>query len=648
LERYQEAANVLTLLLFAFSVPVISLVLTFVILVVALNVERQHSQVAMLRSRGATAPQVLGIAAVESGLLGVLALVAALPLSMIVARAIGQTRSFLDFSIASDLRVGLTWGTLRFGVAAVALALAVQVVPMLSSARHTVVTYKTERARRLRPPWWQRVGLDVLLMVPAAYGAYLLNQQGTILANAGEIPTDPFQNPLLFLVPALSLLAATLLVLRLMPLLMRALAWLGGLTKNVGSLMAVRQLARAPGLYAAPLALLILTLGLSTYSASLAATLDNHLYDQHHYWVGADVSLVDTGDSINAPADMEAGTSSDALRWRFLPVSEYRSLRNVQDAGRVGRYEARVQTAEGFRPGTYLGVDRTDFADVAFWRDDFAAESLGGLMNLLALRSDAILLPGAFMTEHVLSVGDTIQVAVRAYDQQTTMPATIVGGFDYFPSWYPDTGPLVVGNLDYFFQEAQMQYPYRVWLEADPAIDFTQLEDDLWELNFGAQAMVASRLRILEAQRQPQRQGLLGLLSVGFGAASVLTALGFVLYTLFSFRRRSVEIGVLRAVGLSKPQMIALVASELAILLVLGAAAGTGLGIWASRAFVPALQIGAEMTARVPPFVVEIAWPALFRIYALFALLFLVALAVLIRLLMRMKLFQAIKLGETI
>jgi putative ABC transport system permease protein len=70
--------------------------------------------------------------------------------------------------------------------------------------------------------------------------------------------------------------------------------------------------------------------------------------------------------------------------------------------------------------------------------------------------------------------------------------------------------------------------------------------------------------------------------------------------------------------------------------------------VLASHVYIPYLQIGAEATARVPPFVVEIAWPALLRVYALFGLLYVVALAVLVRSLLRMRLFDAIKLGETV
>jgi putative ABC transport system permease protein len=155
-------------------------------------------------------------------------------------------------------------------------------------------------------------------------------------------------------------------------------------------------------------------------------------------------------------------------------------------------------------------------------------------------------------------------------------------------------------------------------------------------------------MRIATEQRRPERQGLFGVLSVGFLAAALLTVLGFLLYALFSFRRRFIELGTLRAMGLSSVQMTTFLAWELAFLIILGLVAGTVVGSLISYTFIPYLQVGADVTAKTPPFTVEIAWPAIFRIYGLFVALFLVALSVLAGLLLRMKIFQAIKLGETV
>jgi len=94
--------------------------------------------------------------------------------------------------------------------------------------------------------------------------------------------------------------------------------------------------------------------------------------------------------------------------------------------------------------------------------------------------------------------------------------------------------------------------------------------------------------------------------------------------------------------------MTAFLAWELFFLIGIGAIAGTGLGALVSNLFIPYLQIGTDEASHIPPYLVEIAWPAIFEIYALFGLLFMVTLVILIFLLRKMRIFEAIKLGETI
>ena len=664
LQKYRRAAGLLTILLYAFSVPIIGLILAFIGLVVGLVVARQRNEIAVLRSRGATAIQVIGIAALEGLILGVLALAIGSPGGEAIAYVIGKARSFLNFTAQTDLRVGITMATLRFGVAAVGLALLAQIVPTIGAARHTIVTYKQERARSMRAPWWQRAWLDVMLFVPAAYGTYLLRKQGSIALPlaSGNISTDPFQNPLLFLVPALGVFALTLFLLRILPVIMAGITWIASRTGGVGVLLAGRHLSRTPGFYAAPLMLLVLTLSLSAYTASLAQTLDHHLYDQTYYQIGADMYLMEMGENTEqtsgmafgmgptAPTDEEAAAEEEEQgpRWLFLPVSEHLKVPGVQAAARVGQYRASTRLSGGVQEGSFIGIDRTDFPQVAFWRRDFSPSSLGALMNALAVNSDGVLMPRTFMAQHALRPGDTFRMTVSTYGQPNEMDVKVAGGFDLFPTWYPEEdGPLFVGNLDYLFEQAGGQFPYDVWLKAAPDVSFDEIAKGVSSLRLRVMDWKAPLLTVAAEQERPERQGLFGLLSVGFVAAALLTVLGFLLYALFSFRRRFIELGILRAIGLSSGQMTAFLAWELAFLILVGVVAGTGLGAWTSRLFIPYLQVGTGPSAQIPPFVVEIAWPAIFRIYALFGLLFVAALGGLAALLLRMKIFQAVKLGET-
>ena len=662
LVKYQRASKELTFLLYAYCIPILGMILAFIGLVAGMAASQRRGEIAILRSRGATLAQIMGIEAVQALLIGLLGLGLGIPLGLGIAALLGRARSFLDFSAPTALDVSLTSVALEFGLVTVALAVFAQLIPALSSARLTIVTYKQDRARQLTPPWWQRAWLDVLLLIPAGYGFYLLRRQGslTLPLPGNTSSVDPFQNPLLMLVPSLGIFALTLLILRLLPFFIRFAAWLLAQTRSIGMLMAARYLARSPGLYNAPLILLVLTLSLSTFTASLAQTLDHHLNDQAYYKTGADLQIVELGEGSNIgtgqpgmgggkpQATDQPAAEPIKVQWRFLPVSEHLKVPGVVGATRIGHFNVQVDTGKGSVPGVFMGIDRLDFPKVAFWRWDFAPQPLGALMNDLALVQDGVLVPRSFMAKYGLNVGDLIQGSLATFGQNTDLSLTIAGGFDLFPSWYPDDGVLLVGSLDHVFEQIGSEVPYNVWLKTNPGVDFKTVAKGINDLYKHLINWDAAPTAIANEQNRPSRQGLFGVLSVGFTASAVLTVLGFLLYAIFSFRRRFIEMGMLRAVGLSAFQMMVLLASELAFLILIGLAAGTGLGIWVSNFFIPYLQIGTGATAYIPPYLVQIDWSAVARIYVLFGVIFVAALGTLGALLLRMKIFQAVKLGETV
>jgi putative ABC transport system permease protein len=567
----------------------------------------------------------------------------------------------MDFTATGGLRVSLTISALVYGIVGIAIILFVEVlIPSLGSARNTIVTYKQERARLLHAPWWQRYWFDFLLLIPAGYGLWQLEHESNLALSGSVNVPNPLQNPLLLIAPAIGIFAVALFILRLVPRFMSLISWALRKTKSVGMLMAARYLARTPAFYSAPLVLLLLTVGLSSFTASLAKTLDVQLKRQTYYQVGSDMNVNEQGTTVNL--------DTQAPVYTFGPVEEHLNLKGVLAASRVGRYPASALTSTGAAiAGTFLGVDRTTFPEVAYWQNDFAPQPLGELMNALGADPEGVLVPTSLLKKQDLKIGDKLTFGVQTGVSGVSIPTelTIVGAFDLFPTWYPDDGPMFVANLDSFFLQAGAEYPHEVWLrmtsKADPesivyairgySITLDQTADQSRLVENGLNTLVtnwsSASNDILAAQKRPERQGLFGLLSVGFVASALLTVLGFLLYALFSFRRRFIEMGMIRAIGLSVKQMTRFLAAELASLILLGIGAGTLVGVLASRLFVPFLQIGSTSQTNYPPFQIEIAWSSIFQIYGLFILLFIVALAVLSAILVRMKIFQAIKLGES-
>ena len=671
LGAYESSARLLTVMLTIFAIPVVGLILYFVALIAGMVVGRSQGEIAILRSRGTTRLQVLLVFLLEGLLAGGAALALGLVLGHWLAEMMGRTRTFLDPALLDlgalpDLRGLITPAAVTYGLLAVGLGVIALLVPALVASRHTIVTFKWERARALVRPLWQRAYLDLLLLIPVLYGLYLLLSSRSdlpiprfpnlLVLRSTAVQADPFANPLLLLVPALFCFSLALLFVRFFPWLMRALAWVARWLPGTTLLLILRQLSRSSGQYTGPLLLLSLTLSLAIFTASMATTLDGHLGDRVYYQVGADLNLAESGESTEdaerpslllQPTPAPSQGRDEGPRWLFLPVSAHLQVPGVQAAARVGDYGVTSNIGGRQQSGRLLGVDRTGFPAVAFYRPDFGGgEPLAGQMNRLAPDPANLLVSRGFLAQHRLAVGDPLRLTVSIAGEVQAIEFAVAGPLDLFPTLYPQDGPFFVANLDYVFERLGGTFPYDVWLATDPGVAGEEVVAGVRGLGVPVATVSDARATIVEEQTRPERQGLFGLLSVGFLAAAGLTVLGFLLYAVVSFRRRFIELGMLRAVGLSVGQMGVYLAGEQALLILAGGGLGTALGIWASSLFIPYQQVGPDKTAQVPPFVVQIAWGELWTIYALFGAMFVLAVLVLIVLLLRMRIFEAVKLGE--
>jgi putative ABC transport system permease protein len=640
LAAYGQQAHLLRLLLTAFAVPILGFIVYFVALVARMIVQRGENETAVLRSRGAGRGQVVLAYLLEGALVGLAGLALGLLLGRQLALLMSHTERFLVFDSAagSGQAAVLTPAALAYGLAAAGLCLLALLLPALQASRHTIVSFRQQQARQLGRPLWQRAFLDFVSLGVALYGLFVLRRQGAF--GSGERVYD---NPLLFLVPALFCLALSLLFVRLYPALAQAAAWLAARLPGVAALLTFRQLSRASGSYAGPLLLLCLTLSLAAFSASMARTLDAHLADQVYYAVGADLVLAEGGELVEVP-----GRPPGAHGYAFLPVADHLAVEGVVAATRLGDYRATASVGGRQTPGRLLGIDRLDLPGVAFFRDDFAAEPLGSLLNRLAARRNGLLVSALFMQQRGLSPGDHLLLTVPAGDRFVQISFVIAGALDLFPTHYPADGPVFVAHLDYLFERMDGAWPYQVWLRTDPAASSDRIISDLRARGFDIIIAQDARARIRHEQRLPQRQGLFGLLSVGFFTAALLTALGYLIHQAAGFQRRFVELGMLRALGLSGRQALLHLAGEQAALIAAGTLAGTLVGVWASGLFIPYFQAGSGRQALVPPFIVHIAWEQLGILYAIVGLMLLAALGVLAGYLARMKVFEAVKLGEAV
>ncbi len=648
LQPYRRVVIVLTLTLTVFSIPIVALLIVFLIMLVGLVVDGQRNETAVLRSRGTSPYQVVGLTTVEGIIMGVIALVIGGLLALAFTQLIGTTRSFMDFRLGQHFIVSVPPTIGSTIILALTFTILIRVVPTISAARHTIISYKMDKSRLLEKPLWQRLGIDVLLLALIGYFYYQIVQQGALIEVEGGLRNieDAYNQPFVFLLPPLTIFALTLFILRFLPPILRALAWLIQWSNSVGLLIVTRQLERAPGAYYLPLILLVCTISLGIYTASFARTIDRYLYEQQYYRVSADMSVRVFSQSPGAFPGSGGGNDAPPA---YMHISEFTSMPHVISATRIGEYTAIARLTSGSVDGRFVGVDRAELGPVMFWRSDFAPIRLGYLTNALAQQPDSVVVSREFMEDRALDIGDLLEVDVRSGGGIFKINLQIVGALDYFPRWYPeDDGAIFLGNLEYLFEQAQLELAHRVIARTEPEFNDRVFTRALIERGAAGVLLEEPGTKINREQSRPERQGLFGLLSIGFITSSLATMIGFLLYTVFSYRRRYVELGILRAIGLSQTSMIVSVAWELGLLIVMGLALGLGIGLLVSLLYIPFMQFVSSLEGTVPPYMVTMAWTEIAQIVALFVATFVLIMLILLVILRRMRIFQAVKLGETI
>jgi len=638
LKDVQLRTRVLKRLLFGFSLPVMALLLFFVATISSISVRYQQGEIAMLMSRGASRTQALAVSALE----GLVHIALGAPLGVMaslgMARAMSLNSSFLSFDRSAPLPLATQALDARLIAAALAISLLARLVPAWRATRTTVVTHGQERARSRRLNSGLLLMLDLFLVAATAYAYHQVRTRGTFGLVSWEPQSGAVSDPLLFLSPALFVVTVGVLAAQLFPLLMRLPDLVGGILPNTSLYLSFRNLARQSGAYTTPLFLLAVCLCLGAFEASVAQSADSWLVERWRYKVGADYSFaqgVEPAQGLSGPIGQDS--------W-LLPVEQYRKLPGVEDATRVGDYIA-ISTRRDMPNMRLLGIDRLDLPRVIYWRDDYAPESLGELLNHLA-QSNGLLVTHKFLEQSTLALGDTLELNVLMEEGGQEMSFVIVGVFDQFPTMYEDKATVVIANLDYVFDQSGGAQPHSIWLRTQPDVDPWQLRQDIKAMRVAPMKEADSRTMIREDLQRLERVGIFGNLTVGFLAGSLLAWLGLLIYTLASLAGRVRHFTVLRAIGLGLGQVLASLSVEYLAVIAYGVVVGAIAGVATSKLFVTYFQFTEDPSIQVPPFTPQIAWGRILWIVIAYFGVLLIAEAIVLLRAARREVFQALRMGD--
>ena len=136
------------------------------------------------------------------------------------------------------------------------------------------------------------------------------------------------------------------------------------------------------------------------------------------------------------------------------------------------------------------------------------------------------------------------------------------------------------------------------------------------------------------------------MLTLGFMITMFICVIGFLIYWVLSIRSRTMQFGVLRAMGMPFSGILWMILVEQLLISFISILTGIILGGVASDMFVPMLELMFPLEQQVPSFIVVALRSDYFKVYIVIGVMLAVGILVLARMIARTKMDQALKLGE--
>ena len=398
--------------MFVVLILIALVILYYVATLSSLLVQERRSEVALMRSRGASSTQILAVFVLEGATIAVLAVLAGPLLAAIAISVLGYTPVFSELTGGAGLAVTVSGGAYMMSALGGGLSFVALMVPAVQASRIGVTRHRQQAARPSGLPAFQRYYVDVLLLILSILLFRQLTEQGSVVATS--LFGAPAVNQMLLALPGLVLIATAMVLLRLFPLAMNLSSRILSRRLSAGLVIGVWQMARDPTHYARLSLLLILTAGLGIFASSFEATLDRSFEERVLFGTGSDIRVhgLEPTEKATTPAAL---VPLDGSAQRSALVETFEQVPGIDRASLVLRSPARDLTNSSGGGFEMFAVDADSFGEVAWFRGDFADRPVAGLVESLKVTDlpQGIVLPAEAVSLAVRIKADRLHPTVR-------------------------------------------------------------------------------------------------------------------------------------------------------------------------------------------------------------------------------------------
>lgn len=653
LDQYAEKAASLKYILLMLDIPVVLMLIFYLFMVSQLNIESEKNEIAMLKSRGASSWQILRIYAYETLILGGISALVGPFVGLGLCNILGVSNGFLEFVNRPALQARLSLAAFLYAVAAVAVFFVTTLVPIVPASRVSIVAHKQSHAKSVQKPAWQKMYLDFILTFGSVLWLYFHNRQEQKLIEQGIADVASTMNPLMFAASTVFILGAALICVRFYPYVIRLIYKLGQKRWSPAAYFSLNNISRSStGREKFIMIFLILTVALGIFSANTARAINRNTEERIKYNLGADAVIQEAWKTTRVKIySEEDGGETSVTQYTEPEFSKYSELAGVETATPVFKRDS-VQIKYEDKTTTnvqIMGIVPHQFADVCWFRDNLLPVHINYYINALSECQDGVIISSSYQEKTGIKLGDVVSFK---WSKNDWFEATVVAVVDFWPTMNPyeknssgDYRDFAILNFDYI-NALTITEPYEVWLSLDDETPIADLYQSVIDMDITATRLDVARQMVTSSKTDATLQGVNGALTLGFITIMAMCFIGFLIYWILSIKGRTLQFGILRAMGMSFREIIAMIVYEQILVSGVSIFLSIIIGGIASDLFVPLFQVLYNVTDQVPPFVVVSQRSDYIKLYVIVGIMLVVGFLVIARLIKSININKALKLGE--
>lgn len=643
LAKYGERAESLSRVLWVLQIPSMVMLAFYLFMVSKLNIEQEKNEIAVFKSRGASSKQIFGIYAMQTGILGLVTMIIAPFIGLALCNFIGVSNGFLEFVNRPALVSRITFNAIAYAFMAVLVFFFATILPVIPASRLSIVQHKQKKAKRFNFSLWEWVFLDIILIYLSFKMYNDFNSDLALKIKAGTFEGTGEVNGMVFVMAVMLIMGMGLLFIRIYPLLIRLIYTIGKKFWSPTQYIALTAVSRSGGGRERFLMLfLVITFAFGIFAANTARAINNNKEDKILYDAGSEISFLQYWSTASLSAD------ETIERYIEPDINKIANLNGVIDYTKVMRDEAvAIEGKSTINEATMMAIEPQKFSQIAWFRNDLTPIHWHHYINALIEYPSGVIASSS-MQEKGFKQGD--EITVKWGKNQITL--TIMAFVDYWSGLNPnhltakgDNKDFIVGNF-YHITEISVLQPYEVWLQLEEGVSREELYKELDEKRIFLQSIKDSKQLLTAEKTDPSLQGMNGALTLNFVIIMIMSLIGFLIYWILAIKSRTLQFGVLRAMGMPFREVIGTLFYEQILVSGVSIAMAFIFGGIASDLYVPLFQTMYNLEEQIPPFIVRASGDDYLKIYALIAIMLIGGFMILGKIISKININKALKLGE--